>query len=144
MSSLKCSTFNENHPNGFIIQTGDSGFEFLFPRLLKSQKSPQISPEHCLFCFAHDIIYKFQCEDFDVFNFEETRKYLSAYFIVFEMKKNPFLKNRYEKLAINNKEEFITSLYYQLIQDLEKYQSFSSKQLVNEAKKELLKIKEVL
>lgn len=144
MSKMSFAFQEEHNERGFIITTGSDGFEFLFPRLSKSKEYGQIAPEHCLFIFVHDLLYKFQCEDIDTSNFYRTGKFLSAYHVIYNMKETPFFKNSYEKMAIHNKSEFMNAFYYSVIQELEKYHGFLTQKLVEEAKKELLKIKDVL
>lgn len=141
MSGLSFEFKENSHPNGFIIQTGDEGFEFLFPRLFKSNEYGLINPTHCLFIFSHDLIYKFQCEDIDTSNFIKTKEYLKVYYQIYSLKKKPWFPNTLEKLALNSRDEFINAFYYQLIQDLEKYDSFITQELVIESKKSFLKLK---
>lgn len=150
MSSVSYEFKEKSHIQGFVIVTGDEGLEFLMPRLIDPEKTNtykgygKIAPENCLFIFASKIIYKFYCEDFDVSNFDETRKYLSAHYSIDQFKKKPWFPNSIEKKLMKDRSQFIIDMYFQLVNDLEKYDTYASKEIVAEAIKELNKLKLVL
>lgn len=150
MSSVSFEFKEKTHPQGFIIVTGDEGLEFLMPRLIKPENSEhykdcgKISPESCLFIFANKIIYKLLCEDLDVSNFDKTREYLSAHYRIDQFKKKPWFPNKIEKKLMKDRSQFIMDMYFQLVNDLEKYHTHSTKEIVAEAIKELNKLKLVL
>ncbi len=144
MSSISME-IQRGHPEGFVIIRGDKNLEFLMPRLVSVKNHPKyqdngISPDHCLYILAMDIIYKFQCEDLDL-QFEKTREFISTYFKIYSMNKKPWFKSNLEKLAINNKSEFMKMFFVSLDMDLDRYYGEVSKKLVKECKKELLKLK---
>lgn len=144
MSSISFE-IQKGHPEGFVIVRGDKDLEFLMPRLISVKNHPKyqdngISPEHCLYILAMDIIYKFQCEDLDL-QFDETREFISTYFRIYSMKKNPWFKSDLEKLALKSKSEFMKKFFYTLEMDLDRYYGEVSKKLVRECKKEMSKLK---
>lgn len=123
---------------GFILTTDDQ----LTPRIIPTPKDMcgLDNFEEILYIFAMDVIYKFQCEDFDTFKFARTQEFITAHYQKHTLQNKPWFPSAERKLLNSDPEMFYSSFKLALKKDLESYYGNSAKPLVELMIKELEKV----
>jgi hypothetical protein len=124
---------------GFIISHDDA----MTPRLVPTP------PDYCgiedmghlLYIMAMDIIYKFQCEDFQTDNFAETRKYIKAYYQHSITQKKPWFPSAHLRKLQKEPDRFFKLFKFVLEEDLNRYHGPVAQELIKDLASELAKVK---
>lgn len=94
---------------------------------------------HILYIMARDIIYKFECENFNLDKFQETRKFIKAYHQNVMQRKPWFPSVELRKLR-KEPSQFFKIFKFTLKEDLQRYHGPVAQGLVQDLLKELEKV----